>query len=129
MNKEEAQLKEFNEKWTMDKVVKNAIENAHNTPAPETIKMFAKQGEEINEIKRILDKQDYVHSTLKTQIEEYIKSDNEFKEWMTPILKSMEKQQNFFSVGGTIAKGLILIGAVGTTIVGGAHFIKEWINN
>lgn len=129
MNKEEAQLKEFNEKWTMDKVVKNAIENAHNTPAPETIKMFAQQGKEIADINHKIDEHYLDNKLFKEEFLNYVKSDNLWKAEMTPILKAMEKQQNFFSVGGTIAKGLILIGAVGTTLVGAVHFIKEWWNN
>jgi hypothetical protein len=55
--------------------------------------------------------------------------DNE-KRWTeaTPILDTMQKQQNFFSVGGAAMKGFILVGAVISAIVGAVHYIKEWIN-
>ena len=64
MTEEGKQLKEFNEKWTMDKVVKNAMEKAHSEPAPATLKMFETQGKEISDIKLILARQDEKHLAM-----------------------------------------------------------------
>lgn len=61
------------------------------------------------------------------KIDAYIKDDCEWKKKVTPIIEDMEKQQSFFSVGATILKAVVLIGAVGTTIFGALHFIKDWL--
>ena len=40
MSESDLQVKEFNEKWQMHKVVQEAITNAHVNPSPQTMKMF-----------------------------------------------------------------------------------------
>lgn len=129
MTEEQKQLKEFNDKWEMHKVISEALANAHTQPAPETIKMFEKTDDKIEAINHKLDEQDSDHKLLKEKIENWITSDIKWKDEMTPILKTMQKQQNFFSVGGTAMKGFILIGAVISAIVGATHYIKNWIHN
>lgn len=67
-------------------------------------------------------------NNLHSKIDVYIDSDNAWKKEVTPIIETMRKQQNFFSVGGSAMKGFILIGAVISAAVAGVHYIKEWIN-
>ena len=67
MTTEEAQLKEFNDKWDMHKVISEAIANAHTSPAPETMKNFS-------EIRTILAVQAEKHKAIDELLQE-IRSD------------------------------------------------------
>jgi hypothetical protein len=63
MTDEDKQLKEFNDKWDMHKVISEAIANAHTTPAPETLKNFS-------EIRTILAVQNEKHASIDATLQE-----------------------------------------------------------
>ena len=62
---------------------------------------------------------------LDQKIDDYIKADELWKNSVTPSIDTMKKLDGFTSIGGTILKVIVLLGAATTAIWGAITFLKK----
>lgn len=62
---------------------------------------------------------------LDEKIDNYIKSDDEWKQGVTPYIESMKQFQGFTVVGTTVLKAILLIGSVTASIYAFIKYLKS----
>jgi len=60
---------------------------------------------------------------LNMKMDKYIDADNEWKDGVTPSIELMRQMQGFASIGGTILKAMVLIGAAVSAVFAFFKFI------
>lgn len=63
--------------------------------------------------------------TLTQKVDDYIKTDNEWKAGVTPYIESMRQFQGFTVVGTTVLKAILLIGSVTTAIYAFIKYLRN----
>ena len=83
--------------------------------------------QEINLILAELNKVQQVQALQVQKLDNYIKSDDEWKNSVLPAIQSMQKFQGFSDTGMALLKTIIVIGAVISAIWAGILFIIKQV--